>query len=316
LKQYNVFPSIILFMRIIIDKREHGLYEKCQDMLCKQTVPFNIQLVKEELKIGDILFQSDDLQDILLIERKSFSDLLSSIKDGRYEEQSHRLLNTSNLPPHSIFYLLEGIFSQLANPKDKRMIYSSMTTLQFFKGFSLYRSSSAQESAEWILYMADKLDREFEKNKIPYYFSTPFIQMFRKVEGKSQLFLPNYDPNLTNKFNSFALTNTDNVVSTGDPTIPIESEPANYCNFVKKVKKDNVTPENIGEIILCQIPGISSVTAIAIMKQFGTFPKLIEELQKNTQCLDGLTCESKGKMRKINKTSIENIKKYLLQPSL
>ena len=64
---------------------------------------------------------------------------------------------------------------------------------------------------------------------------------------------------------------------------------SNYCTVVKKVKKDNVTPDNIGEIILCQIPGISSVTAMAIMKHFNTFPKLIEELQKNSQCIENTT---------------------------
>jgi plasmid maintenance system antidote protein VapI len=86
----------------------------------------------------------------------------------------------------------------------------------------------------------------------------------------------------------------------------------NYCTVVKKVKKDNVTPENIGEIILCQIPGISAVTAIAIMKKFGTFPQLIKELQTNINCLDDIVCETKGKTRKIGKNCVENIKKYLV----
>ena len=31
-----------------------------------------------------------------------------------------------------------------------------------------------------------------------------------------------------------------------------------YTNVVHKVKKKNITPENIGEIILSQIPGIST----------------------------------------------------------
>jgi plasmid maintenance system antidote protein VapI len=92
----------------------------------------------------------------------------------------------------------------------------------------------------------------------------------------------------------------------------IEIPAPNYCTVVKKVKKDNVTPENIGEIILCQIPGISAVTAIAIMKKFGTFPQLIKELQSNINCLDDIVCETKGKTRKIGKNCIENIKKYLV----
>jgi hypothetical protein len=48
-----------------------------------------------------------------------------------------------------------------------------------------------------------------------------------------------------------------------------------YCSVIKKVKKENITPDNIGEIMLCQIPGISSTTAIAILKEFQTLPKLL-----------------------------------------
>ena len=86
----------------------------------------------------------------------------------------------------------------------------------------------------------------------------------------------------------------------------------NYCTVVKKVKKDNITPQNIGEIILCQIPGISSTTAVAIMKHFTSFNHLMEELKTNPQCLENLTCESTGgKTRKINKKCLESIHTYL-----
>jgi ERCC4-type nuclease len=84
---------------------------------------------------------------------------------------------------------------------------------------------------------------------------------------------------------------------------------------VKKVKKDNVTAENIGEIILCQIPTVSSVTAISIMKQFGTFPALMTALQQDSTVLDKVMCGSGGesdKKRKISKTSVKKIKEYLV----
>ena len=311
-------------MRVIIDKRENALYEKCQEILRKQTFVFKIVLVQQELKIGDILIQTPDENDIILIERKSFSDLLSSIKDGRYEEQSHRLLNTSELPPHSIIYLLEGMFSQVFNPRDKQVIYSAMTTMNYFKGFSVYRVSSTQEAAEWLLFTVAKLDKELERGKHPYYYSGPFLNVFRIVEGKrSTLFLSD-NASRNNNYAEFAKpyhasqsveqteTNTIENQNTFEQQI-LETQPVNYCNFVKKVKKDNITPENIGEIILCQIPGISSVTAITIMKQYETFPKLITALQENPQCLDGIICESaNGKTRKVSKSSIENIRKFLL----
>ena len=74
----------------------------------------------------------------------------------------------------------------------------------------------------------------------------------------------------------------------------------------KKVKKENITPENIGEIFLCQIPGISSQTAVAIMKEHKTLLDLICALQENSQCLDNFIV---GK-RKISKSCVENIKVY------
>jgi ERCC4-type nuclease len=222
--------------------------------------------------------------DILLIERKSFSDLLSSIKDGRYEEQSYRLLNSSGMPPHSIFYLLEGMFSQLYNPNDKKIILSAMTTLQFFKGFSMIRTSSVNETAEFVLSMADKIDRELQKGKQPYYL----LEAYRQNN---------------------IIDNNENTIDLSNNTTLTSSQ---YCSVVKKVKKDNITPENIGEIILCQIPGISSTTAIAIMKNFNGFPHFINELTKNPQCIENVTTESNGKMRKISKSCLDNIRRFLL----
>jgi ERCC4-type nuclease len=264
-------------MKIIIDEREHSLYEKCQ-ILSNQYK--NIVLSKEVLPLGDIFLKTNDDIDILLIERKSFSDLLSSIKDGRYEEQSYRLLNSSGLPPHLIFYLLEGMFSQLYNPNDKKIILSSMTSLQYFKGFSMIRTSSVNETAEFVLAMADKIDRDLLKGKQPYYKSHNSVE---------------------NLENTMELSNNTGTITSSQ-----------YCSVVKKVKKDNIAPENIGEIILCQIPGISSTIAMAIMKNFNGFPHFIDELKKNPQCIENITTESNGKIRKISKSCLENIRRFLL----
>jgi hypothetical protein len=81
---------------------------------------------------------------------------------------------------------------------------------------------------------------------------------------------------------------------------------------VKKVKKDNITEENIGEIMLCQIPGISSVTALTIMEKYKYLPNLVKCIQDDPECLNGIsTTDSNGKSRKISKTTIATIVKYL-----
>jgi ERCC4-type nuclease len=87
-----------------------------------------------------------------------------------------------------------------------------------------------------------------------------------------------------------------------------------YVSVIKKVKKENITPDNIGEIMLCQIPGISSITALAIMEKYKTISNLIKELELNNDSMKDLSyTNSKGQVRKINKTCITNIVKFLLK---
>jgi hypothetical protein len=87
-----------------------------------------------------------------------------------------------------------------------------------------------------------------------------------------------------------------------------------YVGVVKKVKKDNITPDNIGPIMLSQIPGISSVTANAIFEKYKTISDLIKEVELNNNCLKDLsTINNKGQSRKISKASIANIVKFLLK---
>ena len=242
-------------------------------LLLVSSIAFS-QIEKKVLSIGDIIIQNDADETLLIVERKTFADLLASIKDGRYEEQSYRLLHSSGLRPHFIIYLLEGMFSTLKFPSDKKIIYSAITSLQLFKGFSVHKTATIQETGEWLLHMTEKIAKEMACGKQFYSSSS----------------------------------------SSSETSIQVPSSEAEYCSVVKKVKKENITPQNIGEIMLCQIPGISSVTAIAIMKHFeGGFPHFLDELKKNSACIENIMTETNGgKQRKISKACIENIKLYLL----
>lgn len=270
-------------MKIIVDEREPALFDRLDARLSSLKTPSFAILEKRVLTLGDILIETDEGKKVMLIERKTYTDLLASIKDGRYEEQSYRLIHSSGFPLHSVVYLLEGLFSQLRTPLEKKIIYSAMTSLHFFKGFSLYKTSTVDETAEWLIYTADKIEREFGKGRIPYYLTSTFAGTLRLRDQEG----------------------------THD-THKEEPTGSDYCSVVKKVKKENVTPENIGEIVLCQIPGISSVTAMAIMSNFTSFNHFIQELQSNPQCIDAITVTSNGKVRKISKSSLENIRHYLL----
>tara|TARA_B100000575_G_scaffold271710_1_gene253223 strand:+ start:3163 stop:3960 length:798 start_codon:yes stop_codon:yes gene_type:complete len=85
-----------------------------------------------------------------------------------------------------------------------------------------------------------------------------------------------------------------------------------YCEVVNKVKKKNIKPENIGEIILSQIPGISSKTSLTIMEKFGSLYNLLDQLKKDPKCLNNIMIKTSNGNRKISSTSVRNISQYLL----
>ena len=287
-------------MRLIIDERETNIYEKIQQLL--GTTPLKtIDIVKKVLPLGDFILETNEGRVLAIIERKSLTDLLASIKDNRYEEQSYRLSHSDECSPPQIIYVIEGALSTLRTAKEKQLVYSVITSLHFFKGFCPLRTSSTQETAEMLLGMADKMERNIQKG----------VSFYIDARASSQQ-LTRQVTSLPNELGSL------NVCEESDQgqescVLPQKGEPPeNYCNVVKKVKKENVTPDNIGEIMLCQVPGISSVTAIAIMKQFPSFFHLLESCKNDPKCLENLKYTSNGKIRKISKTSIASIFKYFI----
>jgi ERCC4-type nuclease len=213
--------------------------------------------------------------------------LAASICDGRYKEQSFRL-NQCSIHNHHIYYLIEG---QLKTYKsysriDKRALLSSMVSISYFKGFSIHKTNDMQESAEWILQFADKMGREISEK--PFY---NVVAVEKKEEHDEE-------------------SDDDDEASIAEPNGVKGAEPL-YSLNMKRVKKNNITPENIGEIMLSQIPNVSVPTAISIMKQYKTISTLITSLQNDEHCLDNIKNDS-GKERKINKTAISSIIKYIL----
>jgi ERCC4-type nuclease len=260
-------------MRLIIDNREQSLYEKCEMMISVN--PGYATIENDVLPLGDILMKTDEGKDVMIIERKTLQDLLSSIKDGRYEEQSHRLKNASGFPSHNVVYIIEGMFSTLRTVMEKKLVISAMSSLNYFKGFSVMRTVSVQETAEVLLYMAEKIDKNFMKGILPSY-------LIREPA-------------------------TNEAAQIDETTIAEKS----YSAFVKKVKKENITEENIGEIMLCQIPGISSIYAKSILESFKGFSNMVNEIKNGTAQFENIFYETNGKKRKIPKSCGESILKYV-----
>jgi ERCC4-type nuclease len=154
----------------------------------------NIVIKSETLPIGDIIICDDKEAKLgepvekLIVERKSISDLLSSIKDGRYEEQSYRL-NGLNHHNHNIVYLVEGDvnknnYFKSRNDNEKLMAYSAMFSLNYYKGFSVFRSFSLDSSWDGTVNGND-VPAGIYRFKIKYYLKPSFYQF---VEGQITLF--------------------------------------------------------------------------------------------------------------------------------
>lgn len=85
-------------VKVEIDHREHQLIN-----LCKDELSLDISIVP--LDAGDIRLSFNDTI-LIVIERKTISDLISSIKDGRYRDQKFRLID--NYEKSKIMYIIEG----------------------------------------------------------------------------------------------------------------------------------------------------------------------------------------------------------------
>jgi crossover junction endonuclease MUS81 len=250
------------------------------------------------LPIGDIIISKNN-EDVLIIERKSVNDLLSSIKDGRYEEQSYRL-NGLPIHNHNIMYLIEGDLNKMNAFRDTKMekltLFSAIFSLNYYKGFSAIRTFTMDETALFICNCTTKLMKGETTNRKAFYLNKNVAASTVVTEEKSE---------------------TDSAGSTEEFSEQTEEDKDNgkeYISMVKKVKKENITIENIDEIMLCQIPGVSTATAVSIIKKFNSIANLIKCLEENEKCLADVTnTNGKGQSRKITKTSIANIVKFLLK---
>lgn len=267
-----------------IDVREKELIKIIPDLIKENKIDDKINVLFCSLDVGDFIIEngSGKNEELVIIERKSVSDLASSIQDGRYNEQSLRLESTS-LHNHNIIYLIEGSIDKYYNKYcrvKKESIYSSIFSLNYYKGFSVLRTVNVNETGTFIVKILKKMLRD--TSKPPYFTNTQ-----------------------NNALNNENTSNKDiinqNVIK------------PDYSGVVKRVKKDNITPENIGSIILSQIPGISGTISKVIMDKYGSLYELLLKLHENPNLLNNETyVTSKGQTRRISHKCIQSIKDYIL----
>ena len=246
-------------MQLLIDLREPKTLVDYIISL-NETSNTKITIIQKNLDIGDYVFYDEhNAKEIIIIERKSLADLEASIKDGRYSEQSFRL-NETSLHNHNIIYLLEGAIIKY-NPKFRSTLYSSLFSLNYYKGFSVINVLNQTETGDILLAFASKLLRE---NK------------------------PGFYCDVSNN----------------------ENNNTNYISTLKTTKKSHINSENIFQLMLMQIPGISNVSALALSNEFQNMENLLIALKSSN--IDKLENIKLASGRKLNKKIIASLKENLV----
>ena len=287
-------------MEITIDYRENKLIELIENI---HKNSFNkeaskITLKVSNLQLGDITIKmntnKNDIKDNpdLIIERKSISDLLSSITDGRYKEQSYRLQNCS-IHNHNIIYLIEGNIDThkqyFASKQNAHLqYYSSLFSLYYYKGFSI------EQTASMIYHFALKIVRSHKKY-VPH-----FLNIIQPVPTQE----------LTNNIQDTVNSSND------DSDLQYEydnNSDLNYLQCIKSEKKQNITRDNIWQIMLMQVPYVSDKIASSLLEYYDNVPNLVYELQQHPDCLNNFKIvDSNGKARKLSSKVITNIFELLV----
>ena len=145
-------------MDLVIDNREHKLIKELDEYKHKV----------EQLELGDIIFREDS-KDILIIERKTLTDLKASICDGRLKEQKARLQGSNT----NIMYLIEGDLNEMKKHKfPVDTLVGSMINTELRDNIRIHRTFNIEETCKYIKKLHNKLSKDgsmfFKDTKVDY----------------------------------------------------------------------------------------------------------------------------------------------------
>ncbi len=142
--------------KIIVDSREKSLFGILKDRDL-DIYSDKIEILKEQLDIGDIhlSFSHNDNNYLYIYERKTNSDLIASIKDGRYKEQKLRLMASG---ANSLNYIIEGdMITSLKNKNNQKMVSGAYIHSIYRDKINVIFTSDLDDTSTFLLLMASKI---------------------------------------------------------------------------------------------------------------------------------------------------------------
>jgi len=266
---------------IIVDNREDALIKVLQ-----QCLP---QVYVSNLEVGDIAIckidnNNNNAKILAIFERKTISDMLSSVKDGRYREQKIRLMSYHiTKKTERIYYLLEGDTNKLSKEDDKRL-WGMWISTQIRDGVEVIRTTCIDETVKFLIRFLGRLI----------------------ADGDNLLQISKYRKEL---YQGNATSDT-----TSDTTSDNKEISLSYLATIKSKKKDNITPKICQIMSIGLIPNVSHKGAEAVISKYGSLFNLMNayvnlsgEDEKKLMLADIQVSEK----RKLGKVASEKIYNYL-----
>jgi len=141
---------------LIVDSHEKALYDSIVVQNQQLGHIYDVQMAP--LELGDIkivLSVCDNIVRELVFERKTLSDMVSSMHDGRYREQKARLL--SNIATNNISYIVEGDSICQSIKRGAKSVSSAYFNMIFRDDIHLFFTRDVAETGQMLLSICTKM---------------------------------------------------------------------------------------------------------------------------------------------------------------
>ena len=211
-------------MIIEIDNREPTIIKEYFSKCINSSNNLIITRLKN-LEQGDFIIRDQDENILLIIERKTINDLLSSVKDSRYTEQSERY-SLLDIPSNKIIYLIEGNYENFHKDSiEFKTIYSCIFSLSYNKGFTVLFTKSINSTC---IIINEYLNRIIE-NKISSKFKLNLVKKQTITKENIDSYMLNLVPGIGLQTAKEILCNTNK----------------SFYEFLKQIKNSEIDLESV-----------------------------------------------------------------------
>jgi len=245
-------------LELILDTREHSLIT---EILSRDLDKYkeHIDIKTEQLDLADIHIKYRNF--FYVFERKTTSDLISSIKDSRYKEQKKRLL--SNIHINNITYIIEGDTVVSNNKYNANILHGSYLHTMFRDNIRIIYTKNTIETATFIMILCgklldnpDKFTKNIDSNQEECY--TDCLKLKQKK-------IANIDVNTCYIMQLSQIPNISNVIAKNiAETYSTYRELIYAIDNIKSDDEEEIKKERIS--LLTSIPKIGNEKAMSILK--------------------------------------------------